>query len=119
MNRMAKGEGKLGCIIYVLLTFAIGFSAYKFVPLQVAKMELTDYMKEIALHNPRKKADWFERRIKDRAEDLGLPVERKNIKVKKGKRIVIDVNYTVIVDLLITDYAWNVKIHMDREIFLT
>ena len=119
MKRMARGEGKAGCIFYILLTFVVAYAAMKVIPVQVDKMQLEDYMRELALHNPRKRADWFERRIKDRADELELPVERKNIKVKKSsKRVKMDVKFTVMVDLLVTDYAWNVSIHIDREIFL-
>ena len=119
MRRMAKGEGKAGCVFYSLLVIVIAILAVKVVPVQVSKMQLKDHMKELAMTSPRKNADWFERRIKSRADDLFIPVEKKNIEVKKtSKRVVMDVKYTVVLDLVFMEYPLQQKIHLDREIFL-
>lgn len=119
MSRMVKGEGKAGCIFYTLLALAVAFLAFKVVPVQVSKMQLQDYMKELAMTSPRKNARWFERQIKGRADDMMIPVEAKNIKVKKtAKRVVMDVKYTVVLDLVVMEYPLEQKIHLDREIFL-
>lgn len=119
MKRMVRGEGNSGCIFYVLLALVVGFLAIKIVPHQVAKLQLKDYMKELAMTAPRQPARWFEQRIKDRCEDLRIPIDAKQIKVKKTqKRIVMDVSYTVMLDLVVTDYAMREEIHLDRDIFL-
>ena len=119
MRRMVRGEGKAGCIFYALLALSVGLLAFKVVPVQVSKMQLKDHMKELAMTSPRKPGRWFEQRIKSRADDLFIPVEAKNIKVKKSdKRVVMDVKYTVVLDLIVMEYPLEQKIHLDREIFL-
>ena len=119
MRRMAKGEGKAGCVFYLLLVVVVGFVAMKVVPVQVTKMELQDYMKELAMTNPRKDGEWFRRKIHERSKTLDIPLEKKHIEVNKGaRRVVMDVKYTVVLDLIVTEYPMNVDIHLDREIFL-
>lgn len=119
MSKLVKGEGKAGCIFYALLALIVGFMALKIVPHQVNKLQLKDHMKELAMTAPRQEARWFEQKIKERADELDIPVEAKKIKVKKtAKRVIMDVEYTVMLDLVVTEYAMNEKIHMDRDLFL-
>ncbi|MEM8998253.1 MAG: hypothetical protein AAGF23_25950, partial [Acidobacteriota bacterium] len=88
-------------------------------PVQVAKMQLADYMEEMALTEPRKSVRFFERRIMERADELDLPVEKRDIEIRKtNKRIVMDVEFTIVFDFVVMDYPWNFKIHLDRDIFL-
>lgn len=117
--KMVNGEGKVGCIFWGLLVAVVALLAIKIVPIQIAKMQLEDSMREMALSAPRKPGGWFEREIVARAKSLDIPVERKNVKVQKGsRRVVMDVEYTVILDLVVTEYPMKMKIHIDREIFL-
>ena len=119
MRRMARGEGKAGCVFYLLLLLIVGFLALKVVPVQVDKMQLQDYMKELAMTSPRKNGDWFRERIMVRAKNMDLPLQKKNVKINKGaRRVVMDVKYTVVLDLMVTEYPMEVEIHLDREIFL-
>lgn len=119
MRKLVRGEGKAGCIFYALLALIVAFMALKVVPHQVAKLQLKDYMKELAMTAPRKEARWFEQRIKERADELRIPLEAKKVVVKKTqKRVIMDVEYTVVLDLLVTEYPMHEEIHMDRDLFL-
>lgn len=119
MRKMARGEGKGGCIFYLLLAIVVGFAALKVVPVQVAKMQLSDHMKELAMTSPRKDAKWFEDQIYKRARDLDLPMEKKNIKVEKtSRRVIMDAKCEVVLDLVVTEYPLPVEIHLDRDLFL-
>ena len=119
MRRMVKGEGKAGCAFYALLAIIVGFLALKIVPHQVAKLQLKDYMNELALSSPDQENRWYEERIHGRCIELEIPADIKNIKVKKSqKRIVMDVSYTATVDMVVTKYPMKEKIHLDREVFL-
>lgn len=119
MQRMARGEGKLGCIMWGGLVVLVAFFAIKVVPIQVAKMQLADYMEEMALTTPNQRVREYERRIIERAKELDLPVERRDIEIRKtNKRIIMDVEFTVVLDLLVTEYPWTFKIHIDRDIFI-
>ncbi|MEM1180944.1 MAG: hypothetical protein AAGM22_21570 [Acidobacteriota bacterium] len=118
MRNMARGEGKLGCIVWSALMLTVGFVALKVVPVQVAKMQLADFMEEMALTEPRQPIRMFERRIMERADELDLPLEKRDIAIRKtNKRIVMDVEFTVVFDMVIMEYPWKFEIHLDRDIF--
>lgn len=119
MRKMARGEGRFGCIMWTALLITVGFMAFKVIPIQVAKMQLADFMEEMALTEPRQKERVFERRILERADELDLPIEKRDITIRKtNKRIVMDVEFTVVLDLVFTEYPWNFSIHIDRDIFV-
>lgn len=119
---MARGEGKAGCIIWSLLLLFAALVAYRYVPAKVSAMQLKDQMEELAMmqSTSRKPADFFVKQILSRAEELQLPVKEADVKVSKSqKRVVMDVKFTVVLDLLVTDYPMKFNIHVDRQIFLT
>jgi hypothetical protein len=119
---MARGEGKAGCVIWAVLLLSAALVAYRYVPAKVSAMQLEDYMNELALmqSTARKPADFFVKEILARADEMLLPLKEENVSVKKtGKRVVMDVKYTVVLDLLVTDYPLTFEIHIDRPIFLS
>ncbi len=121
MQRMRAqcGEGKIGCVFWILLVLLFGYVAAKVVPVKIAAMELEDHMKDLAMYQPRKGRDYFEREIFNKARDLKLDVERKNIKVKKQKEhVLMTVELTVPIEILSYTHNWDIKIVVDRDIFL-
>lgn len=121
-NFMARGEGKAGCVIWTVLLIVVAMVSYKVIPAKIAAMQLEDYMEELAMmqSTARKPSDFFVKEIMRRADELRLPVKEKDIKVRKSpKRVVMDVTYTVVLDLVITEYPMTFDISVDRQIFLT
>jgi hypothetical protein len=84
---------------------AVLFCAFKIVPVYVENYELQDYMNQLAVeatvHQPQEKPEALQNEIYAKAESLGLPVERQNIKVSVGQTVVINVEYSVDIDLKI------------------
>lgn len=122
MFKMARGEGKAGCIVWLLIAGFLGLAAYRVVPAQIAAMQLEDYMEELALRQDTasKKDDFFVKMIKGRAEELRLPVKEEDIKIRKtAKRVVMEVKYTVVIDLIVWEFPKEFNLHLDRQIFLT
>lgn len=114
-----RGEGKIGCIFWLIGMLIFGMVLMKVVPTKMAVMQLEDHMLELAKTQPRKSQAFFEKSIIRRSEELRLDLTKKNVKVKKYKeRVVMDVQFDVPVDLLVTTYIWNVKINVDRDLFL-
>ena len=121
MRRMGRqlGEGKIGCLFWSLLGLLFIVVGVKVVPIKMATMQLEDRMKELAMTQPRRSKGFFEREIHNRARDLDLPVARKQIRVKKYKeRVIMDVEFMVPVEIFTYTYDWNIKIHVDRDLFL-
>jgi hypothetical protein len=119
MKRLAQGEGKAGCIFYLLLVVVIGYAASQYIPRRIAVAELEDHMLDIALHQPNATRDQILKQILDRGKQLGLKVDEKRINIEKGReRVVMDVKFTEIIDLKVYQHQWEVKIFIDRPIFL-
>lgn len=114
-----KGEGKIGCIFWLIAALIFAMVLFKVVPVKIAVMQLEDHMIELAKTQPRKSQSFFVKSIVRRSEELRLDLTKKNVKVRKYKeRVVMEVKFDVPVDLVITNYTWNVDIKVDRDLFL-
>lgn len=70
--RQQRGEGKLGCIVSMLVLGVLGAAAYKAVPVYYGNSELIDACDFIASGASRKPIETVEREVKDKARDLGV-----------------------------------------------
>lgn len=70
--RHQRGEGKIGCIISLLVFGALAAAAYKAVPVYYSNSELVDACDFIASGAARKPAETIEREVKDKAKELGI-----------------------------------------------
>ncbi len=114
-----KGEGKIGCIFWALLGLIFLLIAVKVVPIKIATMKLENHMLELAMSAARHRdRTFFEREISKKAKSLNLEIPKKQIRVKKyPERVVMDVKFTVPVDILSYTYDWNIHLHLDRDVF--
>lgn len=114
-----KGEGKAGCVVWIVIAVVFGLTIAEVAPVKMATMKLEDYMEELAMTQPRKNSDFFKRAIHKKSEELGLVIERKQIKVKKyPERVIMDVEFVHTLDILGFNYDWNIHLELDRDIFL-
>jgi hypothetical protein len=113
------GEGKIGCIFWLLVFGLSGLVAYKMVPVKIASAQLYDFMDDQAKWASRRPPDVIQKSIVDRARQLELPVERDNVRVEKpGDRIIMEATYTVPVEFPGYTYHWTFKQRVDRDIFI-
>jgi len=70
--RKQRGEGKIGCIISILVLGILGAAAYRAVPVYYGNSELIDACDFIASGASRKPIEIVEREVKDKARDLGV-----------------------------------------------
>ena len=115
-----RGEGKIGCIFWSLAGLLFVLVAVKVVPIKIATMKLEDFMIELAMSPRARTADngFFEREIHNKSKLLDLEIPRKQIRAKKyPERVVMDVEFTVPVDIISFTFDWDVKIHVDRDVF--
>ena len=118
-RNMQSGEGRLGCIFWIVLLVIGGFIASRMVPIKIATAELKDHMEELAATRPRGTSEDFRNSIYKRAQELKLPLQQKEISVQKDQnRAVMDVVFVVPVDLVVYTYPWKFNLHVDRPIFI-
>lgn len=113
------GQGKLGCILWLIVLLAVVGIAAKLIPIKIRSAELYDYMEEQAMFAGRAGTETLRKRILDRAKDLELPLDKKNLKIeRRGGRIQIRATYTVPVELPGYTYNWDFEHIIDRPIFV-
>jgi hypothetical protein len=100
--RSERGEGKFKAILVTLIIAAGVYVAFKMVPPYVNNYQLKDKMQEIARFSVVNR--YNDEQIRDQVfkeiDDLRIPVKKEQIKVvASNKRVTIDVDYTVPVDL--------------------
>ena len=67
------GQGKLGCILWLLVLLAVIGIAAKLIPIKIKSAEFHDYMEEQVLFAGRAGTETLRKRIMGRAEDLKIP----------------------------------------------
>ncbi|HEX4845632.1 MAG TPA: hypothetical protein VFV26_05390 [Geothrix sp.] len=68
-----RGEGKIGCIVSLLVFGALAAAGYKAVPVYYSDSELVDACDFIASGAAKKPIETIEREIRDKAKELAIP----------------------------------------------
>jgi len=113
------GDGKLGCILWVLLLLVGVLIAWKAIPVKIASSELYDFMVEQAKWAGQTDAETIEKRIFAKATELGLPVDRRRVEaVKAGGKLRMRATYTVPLEFPGYTYIWEFDLQVERPIFI-
>jgi hypothetical protein len=114
-----QGQGKLGCVLWLLLLLAFVMVCYKVIPVKIRSAELYDFMEEQAMFAGRTKVEELKKRILDRARDLDLPLDKKGLTVeRRGGRVRMKAIYTVPIEFPGYTYNWKFEQVLDRPVFV-
>src|SRR5438874_13630307 len=96
LRRRERGEGRLGCLVGLILLAIAVFIAWKMIPVKVKAAELrqvvVDEAKSAGTHNDVR----IRTAILSTAQENNLPVTEENIKiVRTTSEITVTVTYTV------------------------
>lgn len=119
-RRHEWGGGNLGCIVWVLVLALGVFLAFKLIPVKIKSAEFYDYMDEMAKFSAANATlEQLERRLLEKAAELEIPLEKRNLKIKlERERIQIEATYTIPVHFPGYTYNWNFHQTLDRPIFI-
>jgi len=113
------GQGKIGCVIWVLVLVVFFTACWKIIPVKIKTAELYDFMEEQAQRATRSTPEAVKKNVLARAKDLGLPVEPKDVTVqRRGGRVVITARYTIPIEFPGYTYVIEVNHVVDRPVFL-
>jgi hypothetical protein len=70
--RHQRGEGKIGCLVSLLVLGTLGAAAFKAVPVYYGNSELIDACDFIASGASKKPIETLEREVKEKAKELGV-----------------------------------------------
>jgi len=118
-RRNQAGEGQLGCVIGLIILIAAGFTAYKMIPVKVKaaelRQEIVDEAKSAGLRNDKE----IRANIMNKAQELGLPLEDKNLLIARtgNASIRVEANYVVPVEFPGYTYMWEFEHKAQNPIF--
>lgn len=108
--RNQRGDGKLGCIIWLAIFGAAIFAAVRIIPAKMAVVEFHRYADDqcklaAVSSSPDSKA--IKNSIVKKAGELGLPLDKNNVSVQLGNEIQVKVAHAVTVDLIVHQWVWS------------
>lgn len=107
MQHTASGRGYPKLIFTILVLGAIAYVAVKTIPIYVHNYELQDFIRQLAIRATvnRTSAETVQNDILAEADELDLPIRRRDVKVTVNSAgVTIELDYTVPVDLKV--YTW-------------
>jgi len=117
-NRRERGESQFGCLVGVVILLIAAVLAYKLIPIKVKAADLRDTVVDEAKSAGQHDEKVIRRNILAKAEELNFPITDDNIKIsRKSTYVVIDVNYSVPVDLPGYKFNWKFEHHAENPIF--
>ena len=117
-NRRERGEGQFGCLVGIVVLLIAGVLAYKMIPIKVKAADLRDTVVDEAKSAGQHDERVIRRNILSKVEELNFPVTDDDIEIsRKSTYVIIDVKYTVPVDLPGYTYNWNFHHHAENPIF--
>ena len=117
-NRRERGEGRLGCLVGVILLLLAALIAYKMIPVKVKAADLRDAIEDEARSAGQHSDKQIAAAILQRAQILELPVTEESIQIDRAANsIKIDVQYTVPVEFPGYTHQWKFRHRTDNPIF--
>ncbi|MGH9400325.1 MAG: hypothetical protein ACRD00_08140 [Thermoanaerobaculia bacterium] len=120
-KRGARGEGRVGCVIWLGIVGLIAYGLVKIVPVKVANSSFEDFLTEQASFGSIKSVRAIEREILDKAKDLEIPVTKDNLTITKTReKITIEAHYEVTIEFFggAYKYVWKCDPVVERPLFV-
>ncbi len=110
----ARGEGKVGCILWLVVFLVAALIAWKMIPVKIASSQLYDYMEDEAKFAAGNTPETLKKRIHQKARELNLPVKEEAISVEKpGDNVRMRCTYDVPIEFPGYTYVW----HFDHQVY--
>ena len=120
-KRWARGEGRVGCIVWLALVAIVGYALYKIVPAKIDNSTFEDFITEQASFGSIKSVKQIETEILAKAKDLGVPVTKENLTITKTReKISIETHYEVPIVFFggVYTYTWKRDLLVERPLFV-
>jgi hypothetical protein len=110
-----RGDGRIGFLLSLALLGVAIFIGVKIIPVRINAYEFRDFIQEeCRFAATRNKDSQIYQRIVDKAEELKLPLDKKNVHMKRTRtEMVISASYEQPIDLKFTTYVYKFS-HEER-----
>lgn len=113
-----EGKGSLGNIVFLLIVLALVYFGFKFIPVRVNTFSFLDAMNEEASFAAHRSDKMIKNNLLRFAREKNLPITKEQIVVKREPgQMVVNVDYTVVVDTIFFAYDWQFKEKVVRDIY--
>jgi hypothetical protein len=118
-RRSESGEGRIGFVVTLALVAAGAFAAVRVVPVRVDAYNFRDTLREearfAAIHRDDEEV---QKRILEKAESLALPLDPKDLSIKRTQdEVIIRASYDQVVDLKLTTYTYRFRAEERAPLF--
>jgi hypothetical protein len=116
-----RGEGRIGCILWLAVLALIGYGLYKIIPVKVATSTFYDFMQEEASFASIRDAKQLRQEILAKARELQIPVTDENLIIKRAREsITIEAHYEITLSFFNgwKKYVWKFDQVVTRPTFL-
>jgi hypothetical protein len=120
-TRGTRGEGRVGCVIWLAIVGLIGYSLFKIVPVKIANSTFEDFLTEEASFGSIKGAKQIETEILVKAKELDIPVTKDNLTITRTReKITIEAHYTLTIVFFggAYTYVWKRDPIIERPTFV-
>ena len=120
-KRGARGEGRVGCVIWLGIVGLVAYGLLKVVPVKVANSSFDDFLTEQASFGSIKSVKQIESEILSKAKDLEVPVTKDNLTITKTReKITIEAHYEVTIEFFggSYKYVWKRDPIVERPLFV-
>lgn len=113
-----RGEGKLGCLVGLVLLALAGLAAYRLIPIKVKTADLRETVIDEARSAGSRDDNSIRQAIYQKAVRLELPVTPEMVVIRRANAyIYVDLKYTVPVEFPGYTFNWNFHHASENPIF--
>lgn len=118
-GRAQRGEGRIGFLIALIVIGAAVFVGMKVIPVRITAYEFRDTLREEARYAAVRDDDAkVVKRILQKADDLEIPLKKKNLEVKRTTgEMIIRAHYEQPIDLKVTTYVYQFRAEARAPLF--
>ena len=119
-TRGTRGAINFGCIVWLAIAGLIGYALYKIVPVKVQTSAFADFLQDETGFGSIKSTQQIEAEILAKARELGIPVRKDNLTVKRTKEsITVEAHYQIVLEFFNGSYkyVWKFDPVFQRPIF--
>jgi hypothetical protein len=104
-----RGEGRIGLLIAIIVIGVAVFVGAKVIPVRIKAYEFKDHIRQEARHAAiHKDNNKMVKRIMDKALDLELPINAKDLKVKRtNSEVIVKASFEQPIDLKFYTYVYK------------
>jgi len=114
-----RGGARIGTVIWLLVFIVAALVCKEAIPVKMRTSQLEDFMIELAKFSTRESDEKLQHRILEKAEELQLPLDKKNVSVRKSNgRVRMRAQYEIPLEFPFYTYVWHFDHNVDRPVFI-